>query len=83
MPRGPGAGSSEGSTIQMPRVPREAGPEALPLTLSIGGATFPDDCEEAEELVSVADQMCLDAKRQGKDRVCMSGGSRGLPLAAE
>jgi diguanylate cyclase (GGDEF)-like protein len=81
--RAPGAGSVEGSMIQMPRVPRAPEPDAEPITLSIGGATFPDDCEEAEELVAVADQMCLDAKRQGKDRVRMSGDGRGLPLAAE
>jgi diguanylate cyclase (GGDEF)-like protein len=46
--------------------------EARPLTLSIGGATYPTDCEEGEELVALADQMCLDAKRRGKNRVLMS-----------
>ncbi len=40
-----------------------------PMTMSIGGATFPVDCDEAEELMALADQMCLDAKRAGKDRV--------------
>lgn len=49
-------------------VPSENG-EAGPLTLSIGGATFPVDCEEAEELLALADQMCLDAKRAGKNCV--------------
>ena len=53
------------------------------LTFSIGGATYPTDCEEAEELVALADQLCLDAKRKGKDRVIMSGGEKGLSLAAE
>ncbi len=52
------------------------------LTSSIGGATYPTDCDEAEELVALADQMCLDAKRLGKNQVRMSGG-RGLSLAAE
>src|SRR5688572_5642173 len=83
MQRAAGTAAMDGPMIQMPRVPREGDADALPLTLSIGGATFPDDCEEAEELVAVADQMCLDAKRQGKDRVCMGGGGPGLPLAAE
>jgi len=74
--------------------PRPLGPRELgaanpadeglaPLTLSIGGATYPADCEEADELVALADQMCLDAKRKGKDRVSMCEGNRGLPLAAE
>jgi diguanylate cyclase (GGDEF)-like protein len=74
--------------------PRPLGPRELragepvdegrePLTFSIGGATFPADCDEAEELVALADQMCLDAKRKGKNRVSMCEGNRGLPLAAE
>jgi diguanylate cyclase (GGDEF)-like protein len=43
------------------------------LSASIGGATFPVDCDEAEELVRKADALCLNAKRQGKNRICMSG----------
>jgi diguanylate cyclase (GGDEF)-like protein len=43
------------------------------LTASIGGATFPADCDECEELVRVADNLCLEAKRLGKNRVRMSG----------
>ena len=57
--------------------------EATILTFSIGGATFPANCDDGEELVALADQLCLDAKRKGKDRILMSGGDRGLPLAAE
>lgn len=53
------------------------------LTVSIGGATYPEDCDEAEELVAMADQMCLDAKRSGKDRVLMTGGGKDLPIAAQ
>jgi diguanylate cyclase (GGDEF)-like protein len=41
--------------------------------VSIGGATYPADCEEAEELVALADRLCLEAKREGKNRVRMSG----------
>ena len=39
--------------------------------VSIGGATFPTDCEEADELVAMADRLCLEAKRAGKNRVKM------------
>jgi GGDEF domain-containing protein len=83
-----GLGGAPGSKPR-PLGPRELGrgsgeEEGLePLTFSIGGATYPTDCEEAEELVALADQMCLDAKRKGKNRVSMSEGNRGLPLAAE
>lgn len=62
--------------------PSESAPPRL-LTLSIGGATYPTDCDEADELVAVADQMCLDAKREGKDRVRMAASPRPRPMAAE
>ena len=45
------------------------GAAPIRLTLSIGGACFPSSCEEAEELVALADQMCLAAKRAGKNCV--------------
>ena len=41
----------------------------LILSVSIGGATFPADCEETEELVRQADLLCLEAKRNGKNRI--------------
>ena len=41
--------------------------------LSIGGATFPDSCDEAEEMLALADQMCLDVKRAGKNGVRIAG----------
>ncbi|MEM7235586.1 MAG: GGDEF domain-containing protein [Planctomycetota bacterium] len=37
------------------------------VSTSIGGATFPIDCEEVEELMALADRMCLDAKKSGKN----------------
>lgn len=57
--------------------------EPLTVTCSLGGATFPTDCEEAEELVAIADQLCLDAKRKGKNRVEMASGGGELSAAAE
>jgi diguanylate cyclase (GGDEF)-like protein len=49
--------------------PSGNGTAPMRLTLSIGGACFPSSCEEAEELVALADQMCLAAKRDGKNCV--------------
>lgn len=57
--------------------------EPLRLTCSIGAATYPTDCDEADELVALADQLCLDAKRAGKDRVLRADGLGGIELAAE
>ncbi|HZN56525.1 MAG TPA: GGDEF domain-containing protein [Planctomycetota bacterium] len=53
------------------------------LTLSVGGATYPGDCDEAEELVALADQLCLDAKRRGKNQVRMSAAGGAFPAAGE
>ena len=49
------------------------GRKPYPVTVSIGGASYPEGCDEADELVARADQMCLDAKRGGKDQVRMTG----------
>ncbi|MEE3199810.1 MAG: GGDEF domain-containing protein [Planctomycetota bacterium] len=52
-------------------------------TLSIGGATFPESCEEAEELLALADQMCLEAKRDGKNCVRIAGKAEAAGDEAE
>ncbi len=51
--------------------------EEAALAVSIGGATFPSDCEEAEELVRIADRLCLAAKLEGKNRIRMTGEKKG------
>jgi diguanylate cyclase (GGDEF)-like protein len=38
------------------------------MTLSIGVATFPEDAESAETLISIADEALYQAKREGRDR---------------
>ncbi len=40
------------------------------LTISIGVATFPEDAEEKELLISKADTALYEAKRTGKNKVC-------------
>lgn len=50
------------------------------VSMSIGGATYPIDCEEGEELVALADQMCLEAKRAGKNCVRLASQSGAAPL---
>ena len=52
--------------------------DRVTLSASIGGATFPGDCDEGDELVRVADRLCLEAKRLGKNRIRMSG-ANGKP----
>lgn len=49
----------------------DAAPRAGRLSVSIGVATFPDDCADAEALVRVADAALYAAKRAGRDRVVL------------
>ena len=66
-----------------PSVPVGPGTDDLVVTVSIGGATYPGRCDELEELIALADQNCLEAKRAGKDRVHMSEGEGDWSIAAE
>ena len=43
----------------------------LALTVSIGGAAFPEDTDNAKELLALADEALYRAKRGGRDRTCM------------
>ena len=43
----------------------------LPTTVSIGLSSFPVDADNPEELISTADKALYEAKRTGKDRVCL------------
>jgi len=50
------------------------GQQVLPggnLTVSVGVAVFPDDGRGPDELISVADEMLYEAKRRGRNRVCL------------
>ena len=48
----------------------------LTLTVSLGGAAFPEDTDSARELLTLADEALYRAKRTGRDRTCMAGDTR-------
>jgi diguanylate cyclase (GGDEF)-like protein len=50
-----------------------AGADAGALTISVGVAAFPEDGEDANGLVEVADARLYRAKAAGRDRVCSDG----------
>lgn len=47
---------------------------SLKATVSIGIGSYPTDAEEPDQLIELADKMLYEAKRLGKNRVCLSGG---------
>ena len=54
-------------------VPIDGGRSAVRLTVSIGGAAYPEDTTTAQELLATADAALYDAKHGGRNRVCMAG----------
>jgi diguanylate cyclase (GGDEF)-like protein len=44
--------------------------EELRITVSIGGATFPDNAQNMQDLIELADQALYLAKETGKNKVC-------------
>jgi len=40
-----------------------------PITMSVGLSSFPDDSDDFDELISIADDVLYDAKRSGRDRL--------------
>jgi len=54
----------------------------LQVTLSIGVAAFPEDTENKEELVNMADAALYHAKRSGRNRVCLYREAKNSPQPA-
>jgi PleD family two-component response regulator len=47
--------------------------ENMPLPISIGLSCFPDDAENKDDLIKRADEALYQAKRLGKNRICIFG----------
>jgi diguanylate cyclase (GGDEF)-like protein len=51
--------------------------ERVPVTMSIGLATYPDDAQSEKELIAKADVAVYQAKHLGKNRICVFGAENG------
>lgn len=47
--------------------------ENMPISISIGFSCFPDDAENKDDLIKRADEALYQAKRLGKNRICIFG----------
>src|ERR1035437_8981715 len=54
-------------------VPIDGGRQTVTLTVSVGGAAYPEDTTTANELLATADAALYDAKHAGRNRVRMAG----------
>ena len=57
-------------------------PGAVPITVSVGVATFPDDGDGTEALFAAADRALYQAKRAGRDGAASASPGADLPAAA-
>ncbi len=55
------------------KVPVDGGRNTVSLTVSVGGAAYPEDTTTAAELLATADSALYDAKDAGRNRVRMAG----------
>jgi diguanylate cyclase (GGDEF)-like protein len=46
--------------------------QRIPVTISVGVATFPEDAGDTEDLINIADRALYEAKRRGRNMVCLS-----------
>ncbi len=59
------------------QVPIDGGRNHVAVSVSVGGAAYPEDTTTAAELLATADAALYDAKHAGRNRVCMAGDSNG------
>jgi diguanylate cyclase (GGDEF)-like protein len=60
------------------QVPIDGGRNHVSVSVSVGGAAYPEDTSTAAELLATADAALYDAKHAGRNRVCMAGESDGM-----
>lgn len=53
--------------------------QKIPLTISIGISCFPDDADNKDDLIKKSDEMLYEAKRLGKNRICVFGQNNQQP----
>jgi diguanylate cyclase (GGDEF)-like protein len=63
------------ATAEAMQVSIDGGRNHVSVSVSVGGAAYPEDTTTAAELLATADAALYDAKHAGRNRVCMAGES--------
>jgi diguanylate cyclase (GGDEF)-like protein len=61
------------AAAEIMQVPIDGGRNHVSVSVSVGGAAYPEDTTTAAELLATADAALYDAKHAGRNRVCMAG----------
>ena len=80
-PRGRGASTAERLRQAVEEVEIRFRGQRLKVTISLGVASFPEDSDDPDELIDLADKALYEAKRRGRNQVCLFEGTRPVRSA--
>lgn len=82
-PRGRGASTAERLRQMVEDLDIRFRGHRIKVTISLGVASFPEDSDDADVLVDLADKALYEAKRRGRNQVCLFEGARPTARAGK
>ncbi|MBN9416608.1 hypothetical protein ABS71_17425 [bacterium SCN 62-11] len=75
-PRGRGASTAERLRQAVEDIEIKFRGQRIKVTISLGVASFPEDSDDPDELIDLADKALYEAKHRGRNQVCLFEGTR-------